>query len=197
MDFIVEIDKLKKVFRRSQIIDSSRYENDAEHSWHISVMAYTLCGFFNEGFNSLNVHRAVKMLLLHDLVEIHAGDTYCYDTRAQEGKFERESDAADKLFSLLPDEIGAEFKNLWLEFEAEETDDAVFASIMDKLQPFLLNYKNNGIPWLDNLITVAQVYKRMDLIFKKAPAALSACVKTLVEDAAAKGYLVNNEKQDG
>jgi len=141
MQFVVEIDKLKRVLRQTLLTDGSRRENSAEHSWHIALMAILLSEYATE---PIDILRVVKMLLLHDLVEIDAGDTFCYDDRGHESKAEREMQAADRLFSLLPPDQASEFRALWDEFEAQETADAQFASTLDRLQPLLNNHQTQG-----------------------------------------------------
>jgi len=130
IDFILEMDKLKTIFRKSFILDTDRRENDAEHSWHLAVMAMVLQEYSNR---SIDVFHVIKMLLLHDVVEIDAGDTFLYDEKLAESKLERENDAADRIFALLPDAQCDVFKDLWLEFETGITTEAKFAkSIIDK-----------------------------------------------------------------
>ncbi|MEG2234338.1 MAG: HD domain-containing protein, partial [Oscillospiraceae bacterium] len=140
--FIVEIDKMKNIFRKTLIIDGTRRENDAEHSWHIAVMAILLSEYCKD--KSVDIMRAVKMALVHDLIEIYAGDTFAYDEAGNSTKEERERDAADRLYALLPQEQGAELRALWEEFDAEITPDARYAAAMDHLQPFIHNYMTDG-----------------------------------------------------
>lgn len=190
MDFIYEIDGLKRIFRMTKILNEDRHENDAEHSWHICMMALTLRDFFDPSFGEIDTARAVKMLLLHDVVELYAGDTYCYDAAAAKDKYEREMASAKKIFGLLPQEIGDEFHRLWLEFDEEKTADARFAAIMDKLQPFLLNFRNNGQSWLDNGIKKSQIENRMCLVLDSAPPPIVDYVKGLIAQAAENGWIV-------
>jgi putative hydrolase of HD superfamily len=157
IDFIIEIDKLKKIYRRTKLISDSRYENDAEHSWHLAMMAMILHEHANEKIDLLKV---LKLVLIHDLVEIDAGDTFAYDIRGREDKYEREDAAARRLFSILPEAQRDELYGLWQEFELRETIEAKFASALDSLQPLLHNYLNNGEIWEENHITGDMVYNR-------------------------------------
>lgn len=156
-NFIVEIDKLKTIERRTKIIHGSRLENDAEHSWHLAMMAMILQHHANENIDLLKV---IKMLLIHDLVEIDAGDTFAYDTDGQVDKFDRETKAAKRLFGMLPAEQEEEFTQLWLEFENKETEEAKFAASLDRLQPLVHNSLNQGDTWQKYGITSEQVINR-------------------------------------
>lgn len=134
IEFLLEIDKLKQIFRQTYLLDETRKENDAEHSWHFAMFAVLLCDYANEKVDLLKV---VKMALIHDLVEIDAGDTFLYDEVGHADKAEREEKAAERLFGLLPSDVGEELHMLWIEFEAKETAEAKFAGSIDRLQPFL------------------------------------------------------------
>ena len=140
INFIREIEKLKAVTRKNLTLDNKRPENSAEHSWHITIMAALLCEYSNKEIDILKV---LKMLLVHDLVEIDSGDTWLYDEKANETKFEKEINCADRIFKLLPDDQQIEYKELWLEFEKRETDEAKFAASIDAMQP-LLNHRITG-----------------------------------------------------
>lgn len=155
--FIQEIDKEKTVFRQTYLADASRKENDAEHSWHMAVMAMILSEYSNE---EIDVLRTMSMILVHDLVEIYAGDTYAYDTAGNEDKLERELAAADKLFALLPDDQRDKMRGLWDEFEAGKTAEAKFASTLDKIQPLMLNNASGGLSWKEHGVKASQVYDR-------------------------------------
>ena len=141
IEFIVELDKMKSILRQTSLIDKSKRENDAEHSWHISVMAMVLSEYANE---EIDVCKVIKMLLIHDLVEIYAGDTFCYDVEGNKDKKERELKAADKIFGMLDEDKGMELRKLWDEFEEMNTKEALFAASMDRLQPFFNNYFSGG-----------------------------------------------------
>ena len=142
--FALEIDQEKQVRRQTHLSHQGRRENDAEHAWHMSVMAYLLREYANE---PVDIARTMIMTLTHDLVEIYAGDSYAYDTEAQRTAPERERNAADRLFSLLPDDQRDELRGIWEEFEANETPEAHFAHAMDNVQPMMLNDANGGSDW--------------------------------------------------
>ena len=157
IEFIIEIDRLKTVLRRTVLTDGSRPENTAEHSWHIAVMVLTLAEWANE---PIDASRVVKMLLLHDIVEVDAGDTFCYDESGNQDKAEREQRAADRIFGLLPKDQEREFRELWDEFEARETMNARFANGVDRLQPMLHNFLTEGHSWRVHGIQREQVEAR-------------------------------------
>jgi len=142
--FALEIDKEKNVLRQTHLSEHGRHENDAEHAWHMTVMAYLLREYADE---PIDIARTMIMTATHDLVEIYAGDTYAYDAEGQKTAREREVAAADKLFSLLPDDQAAEMRGIWEEFEANETPEAHFARAMDNVQPMMLNDSNDGADW--------------------------------------------------
>ena len=156
--FIVEIDKLKRVLRRTLLTDKSRRENSAEHSWHIAVMAPILAEY---AADDVDVLRVVKMLLVHDLVEIDAGDTFAYDADGHLDKEDRERAAAERLFGLLPSDQSRELRELWDEFEVSESADARFALALDRLQPLLQNVHADGGTWRSHGVTREQVLERM------------------------------------
>ncbi|MBD2095159.1 HD domain-containing protein [Trichocoleus sp. FACHB-591] len=183
--FIVEIDKLKQILRQTLLINASRQENSAEHSWHITLMAIVLAEYAPEGVNLLH---AVKLLLLHDLVEIDAGDTFCYDLSGNQSKAERELAAADRLFGLLPPDQGTELRSLWEEFEAQVTPEAKFAAALDRLQPILNNQQTGGASWKKHGIRADQVLWRMQPVLEGAPE-LWPLVEQIVADCVAAGYL--------
>jgi putative hydrolase of HD superfamily len=142
--FLLEVDRLKLVLRQSLIADGSRRENSAEHSWHLALFALVLAEHADD---EIDVSRVLTMLVLHDVVEVDAGDVHVYDDAAREAKAVAEQAAAERLYGMLPDEQGAELRALWEEFEAKETPDARFAAAVDRLQPVLLNLANGGEPW--------------------------------------------------
>ena len=186
VEFLVEIDKLKGVFRQTWLIDKSRLENDAEHSWHLAVLAVLLGEYAAE--KDLDLLRAVKMVLIHDLVEIDAGDTYAYDETAAATQADRERKAADRVFNVLPPDQAASIRALWDEFEARQTPEARYAAALDRLQPFLHNYYTRGKAWLEHGITSDQVVARTRPIADGAPE-LWELVKDLIRDAVEKGDL--------
>ena len=185
--FLLEIDKLKTVLRRSYLLSENRRENSAEHSWHLSVMALVLAEHAGENIDQL---RILKMLLVHDIVEIDSGDTYIYDTAGNDTKAARELEAAHRIFGLLPYDQRAEMFSLWQEFEARETPEAKFAAALDRLMPLLHNYHTEGRSWREHGITKQQV---LDLNRHVADGSqeLWEYAEALIDDAAAKGYLVN------
>jgi putative hydrolases of HD superfamily len=189
IQFIVEIDKLKAIIRRTTLIDRSRDENSAEHSWHIALMAPLLAEYSDQ---LVDVFKVVKMLLVHDVVEIDAGDTYCYDVAANLDKADREQTAADRLFGLLPSDQAAEFRSLWEEFETNVTADAKFANALDRLQPFLNNYHTQGKQWQSHGINAEQVRKRMSPI-GYASQSLDEYVRVFLADAVQRGYVTEKE----
>jgi putative hydrolase of HD superfamily len=159
--FLLEADRLKGVERRNELIDGSRRENTAEHSWHLALFALVLSPYANE---PIDVLRVVTMVVLHDLVEIDAGDTFAYDAAGHEDKAEREQAAAERLYGLLPAGQGAALRAIWDEFEAGETPEARFAMALDRLQPVLLNHARGGGPWEEYGITAARVLARNEVI---------------------------------
>lgn len=160
LQFICEIDKVKNIFRQTYLTQGDRKENDAEHSWHIALMAVIL----KEYVPQADVAKVMTMVLIHDLVEIDAGDTYAYDTEGAKTKRARETACAERLFGLLPKEQGIQFRNLWEEFEAYETIDAKYAHLLDNLQPMLLNNATKGISWKEHQVKKSQIYKRNEHI---------------------------------
>ena len=157
IDFVLEIDKEKNILRQTHLTDYRRQENDAEHAWHMAIMIYLLKEYANEEFD---VAKAMMMALIHDIVEIDAGDTYAYDTKNLETQKEREEKAAERIFGLLPEEQKQELKGLFEEFEACESSEAKFARVMDNFQPILLNDSNNGEDWKVHKIKKSQVENR-------------------------------------
>ena len=183
--FTAEIDKMTSILRRTMLIDGSRRENDAEHSWHITVMALLFAEYASE---PVDVSRVVKMCVVHDLIEIYAGDTFAYDVSGNQDKAERETAAADKLFALLPAEQGAEIRALWEEFDAMQTPDAKYAACMDRLQPFLHNTLTDGHTWVEGKTCRTQVEKRMAVIKEFMPEVYKWVEKN-IDNAIEKGWL--------
>ena len=157
LEFVLELDKEKNIFRQTHLSGHGRNENDAEHAWHMAIMAWLLREYANTG---LDITRTMLMILIHDVVEIDAGDTYAYDPEGKETQQARELQAADRLFGLLPEDQAAELRALWDEFEAYETPEARFAHTMDNFQPMLLNDSNGGVDWASHGIARQQVEKR-------------------------------------
>ena len=185
IEFIVELDKMKSILRQTSLIDKSKRENDAEHSWHISVMAMILSEYTNEEVDTFKV---IKMLLVHDLVEIYAGDTFCYDVEGNKNKKDRELKAADKIFGILEEDKGKEIRNLWNEFEEMETKEALFAASMDRLQPFLNNYYSDGGTWKKFKVSKKDIYNRIAPL-KRSSDELWKFTQNMIEDAFDKGYI--------
>ena len=161
LKFSAEIDKMTGVFRRTLLIDKSRRENDAEHSWHIAVMAML---FEEYAIEKVDVGRAAEMCVVHDLVEIYAGDTFAYDPKGNEDKEKREAEAAERLFKQLPEEQGKMIRELWEEFDAMETADARYAACLDRIQPFQHNTLTDGHTWVEGGTNRAAVEKRMAIV---------------------------------
>ena len=175
--FILEVDKLKEVFRQTQCTQSRRAENDAEHSWHLCLAAVVLCEHANEP--GLDVLRVLKMLIIHDLVEIDAGDTFAYDNARRVDQHERESVAADRIFALLPSDQAAEFRGLWDEFEEMRTPEAKFAAAIDRFQPCLLNCNTEGSAWRRHGVAADRVIARNSHIAEGSAALWDATAEML------------------
>jgi putative hydrolase of HD superfamily len=182
--FLVEIDRLKQVLRRTRLVGGERRENSAEHSWHIAVIALVLAEYSNA---EIDLARVIKMLLVHDIVEIDAGDTFAFDTAGYLDKADRERVAADRIYGLLPEDQARELRGLWEEFEAETTPEAQFANLADRLMPALQNYNNDGGTWREADLDRAMVDKRMQPI--GAANAVNAYVQALLDDAVAQGMI--------
>ena len=185
LKFTAEIDKMTGILRRTMLVDGSRRENDAEHSWHIAVMALLFEEYANQ---PVDVSRAVKMCVVHDLIEIYAGDTFAYDTKGNLDKAQREQAAADKLFAMLPPEQGQEIRSLWEEFDAMQTPDAKYAACMDRLQPFLHNTLTQGHTWVGSGTCRSMVEKRMAIIKEFMPQ-VYPWVEQNLDNAIQKGWL--------
>jgi putative hydrolase of HD superfamily len=183
--FLLEIDKLKQIFRQTYLLDETRKENDAEHSWHFAMYAVLLAEYANEKVDLLKV---VKMALIHDLVEIDAGDTFLYDEVGNADKAEREEKAAERIFGLLPPDVGEELHALWVEFEAKETAEAKFAGAIDRLQPFLHNIHTDGRAWGEHGISAKQIRERNGVI-ENGSEDLWAYAVSLLDEAVAKGQV--------
>ncbi len=171
IDFILEIDNEKNIFRQTSLTGRIRKENDAEHAWHMAIMTYLLREYANEPFD---LAHTMMMCLIHDIVEIDAGDTYAYDEENKKSQKEREEKAADRIFRILPEDQGKELRALFEEFEANETAEAHFAHAMDNFQPLLLNDSNEGGDWQEHQVTRKQVDGRQkgsrigsELIYEK------------------------------
>ncbi|BET69124.1 HD domain-containing protein [Opitutales bacterium ASA1] len=185
MAFLVEADRLKEIFRQTLNSQSRRQENDAEHSWALCLFVMTLAEHANA---PVDVLRVLKMLLIHDLVEIDAGDTFAYDTSRMADQHEREARAADRIFGLLPEDQAHEFRALWDEFEAKTTPEARFASAVDRMQPMLLNCLTEGAAWRKHGITRERILERNAHI-AEGSRRLWEYASTMVEQAVAAGHV--------
>jgi putative hydrolases of HD superfamily len=185
--FIIEVNKLKEVFRQTLLTQSRRQENDAEHSWHLCLMVIVLAEHAHSPAN-LDVLRVLKMLLIHDIVEIDAGDTFAYDTVRMADQHEREARAAERLFGLLPSDQTSEFRALWDEFEARATPEARFAAAVDRFQPMLQNCLTEGAAWRQHGVTSDRVIARNRHIADGAPAVWDYAAQ-MIADAVKAGHL--------
>lgn len=186
--FILELDKLKNICRQTLVLHEDRAENDAEHSFHLAIMACILAEHARENIDVLHV---MKMVLIHDVVEIDAGDTYCYDTAGNLDKAEREQKAADRIFALLPEDQCKAYRALWDEFEARETPEAKFANALDRIHPMLLNYTKGGISWKKHHIHAQQVENRNLGVTDDGSERIGRFAQELIEAARAEGMLLD------
>lgn len=184
--FIKEIDKVKSIFRQTYLADGTRKENDAEHSWHIALMVVLLKEYVSE---DVDVAKVMTMVLIHDLVEIDAGDTYAYDCEGAKSKREREVKAADRIFGILPADQGMYFRELWEEFEAYETPDAKYAHLLDNFQPLLLNDASGGRSWNEHGVHKSQIYKRNEKV-QETSEEIWNTIQEVVESHIAKGNII-------
>jgi putative hydrolase of HD superfamily len=184
--FILEADKLKHVMRQTILLNRSRRENSAEHSWHIALLVLVLSEYAKDA--DVDFFQVMKILLVHDLIEIDAGDTYCYDEEGKQDQTIREKKAADRIFNILPSDQAGIFRELWNEFEDRKTPESRFANALDRLQPLLNNYFTRGRTWQENDIKSAQVKSRMKPVDDGAPL-LWDYVESLIDDAVKKGFL--------
>ncbi|MFD7732636.1 HD family hydrolase [Kitasatospora phosalacinea] len=191
IEFVIEVDQLKNVLRQSPLLAADRRENDAEHSWHLALMVLVLAEYADE---PLDLVKVLAMVVLHDLVEIYAGDTPLYDSAAGADQEERERLAADRLFAILPDDQRDRFRALWDEFEERGSAEARFAKAMDRLQPLLLNYGNRGGTWRTPGVTDAEVLARKSVI-GDASAALWDYARTLIRTGADRGWVPRAEPE--
>ena len=185
LEFIIEADRLKSVERRCWLTDGSRHENTAEHSWHLALMAIVLAEHAAE---PVDLMRVLQMVVVHDLVEIDAGDTFLYDDEGRLTKEEREREAADRLFAVLPEPQAEQLRALWDEYSSRATPDARFAKALDRLAPLLLNHATGGGGWADHGITAEQVRLRNPSVAQASPT-LQAVVEHLISDSVEQGFL--------
>lgn len=191
VDFILEIDREKQIERQTHICGYSRREGDAEHAWHMALMAWLLQEYSNQ---PVDIAKTMVMILIHDLVEIDAGDTYAYDEEANRTKEEREKKAAERIFGLLPEDQGEKLRQLWEEFEAYETPEARFAHTMDNFQPLLLNDYNEGKDWTGHQVRISQVLKRNEYT-ENGSSQIWEYMKELLEKNVAQGRLIDDRKE--
>ena len=192
IEFIREIDKLKYIFRKTKLINSDRPENDAEHSWHLAMMAIVLAGHANE---PIDLEKVMKMVLIHDIVEIDSGDVFVYDTTKSHDNFDEELKAARRIFGILPEEQAKEFINLWIEFEEMKTPESKFARALDRLEPLLQNASNNGGTWREFDVKFDKVIEKKKAI-KDGSEELWKFAKQLIDKSVEKGILKKQNTND-
>lgn len=185
LTFIAEIDRLKGVLRQTRALAGERHENSAEHSWHLALMALTLAEHADE---PVDLERVVRMVLVHDLVEIEAGDTFVYDTAARDAQAASEAAAAERLFGLLPPDQAAEFRALWDDFESFASPESRYAKALDRLNPILLNLASGGLAWLDHGVTLEQALA-VNRPIAEASATLWEVAQAALREAERRGYL--------
>lgn len=185
LDFVLEIDKEKNILRQTHLSGHGRRENDAEHAWHMAIMAYLLREYSNK---PVDIAKVMLMCLIHDIVEIDAGDTFAYDEEGKKTQKAREDAAKERIFSILPDDQKKELTALFDEFEDCETPESKYAHAMDNLQPLLLNHSNDGADWLQHQITAKQVYGRQNKT-KLGSERLFEITDQLIQDAVNKGFI--------
>lgn len=186
MEFALEMDKEKGIGRQTYILDALRKENDAEHGWHLALMTMVLSEYSNE---PIDVARTMSMVVIHDIVEIDAGDTYAYDSVGNASKEEREKKAADRIFNILPNDQAVYFMELWREFEEENTPEARFATAIDSVQPIMLNDASNGLAWREHRVEASKVRERAERKVKPGSEKLYEMVMDIIEENVAKGNL--------
>ena len=189
--FILALDALKNVNRRNFNHDDSRRENTAEHSWQIVVLAQILLPYA-KNHEQIDLLRVIKMLSIHDVVEIEAGDTFIFDETEMAGKYDRELQAAKNIFGILDEPLRSEFLNLWIEFEAEETPAAVFACAVDRIMPFILNTHSKATSWTDAGVSADQVINIVGKAVKRASAEMGEAFDVLLKKAIDEGKLIEN-----
>ena len=192
-NFFREIDKEKFIGRQTYLTDGVRKENDAEHAWHMAIMTVLLAGYANE---KIDVLKTVTMLLIHDIVEIDAGDTYAYDEDAKKTQREREVKAADRIFGLLPEKQGKEFRVLWEEFEAQETSESKFARTMDNIQPLMLNAATDGKAWEEHGVHLSQVLGRNERTAEGSEVLWKYAYETFIRPNVEKGRLQEDDIEE-
>ena len=185
VEFVLAIDEMKHILRRNLTVDGSKRENDAEHSWHLAMMAMI---FEEYSAEKVDIEKVLKLALVHDLVEVYAGDTFAYDVKGNEDKLDREILAAEKLFGTLENEQGAFVRSFWDEFEEKKTPESCYANAIDRIQPLFLNYMTNGHTWKQGNVRAPQIYERMDIIRTATPE-LWHIVEGVINSSIEKGIL--------
>ena len=186
MKFALEMDKEKGIGRQTYILNALRKENDAEHGWHLALMTMLLAEYSNK---PIDIGRTVEMVVIHDVVEIDAGDTYAYDDAGNATKAEREKRAADRIFGILPKEQDKYFMDLWLEFEEASTPEARFATAIDSVQPLMLNDASDGLAWREHEVAASKVRERAYKKIKPGSEKLYEMVLDIIEENVRKGNL--------
>ena len=186
MRFIYEIDKVKSIFRKTRLFDNSRYENDAEHSWHLAMMALALGEHAGQ---PIDISRVIKMVLMHDIVEVDGGDFIVYDKAAAAEKEAREKECAERVYGLLPDDMKDEFIALWQEFEERETPEAKFAAAIDRAEPTIQNYYTEGHSWVTHDVSYEQVVEVNGKKISEGCPPLWEYVESLLDECVEKGHL--------
>ena len=186
MEFALEMDKEKGIGRQTYILNALWKENDAEHGWHLALMTMLMAEYANE---KIDVARTVEMVIIHDVIEIDAGDTYAYDDAANATKAEREKKAADRIFGLLPEDQAKYYLDLWLEFEAADTPESKFANAMDSVQPVMLNNASNGLAWREHEVAASKVRDRAVRKIKPGSEKLYEMVLDIISENVKKGNL--------
>lgn len=189
LNFVREIDKEKQIFRQTYLADGKRKENDAEHAWHMAIMAFLLSEYANE---EIDVLKTIRMILIHDVVEIDAGDTYAYDDAAKISQREREERAAARIFGLLPEDQKKELLALWEEFEAGETREARFARALDNFQPMMLNDATNGRAWEEHEVVLSKILKRNERTPRGSEELWDYARKNFVEKHVELGHIIDD-----
>ena len=187
--FARELDKEKLIGRQTYLANGERKENDAEHAWHMAIMALILSEYANE---EIDVLRTISMILIHDVVEIDAGDTYAYDENGKKSQREREVKAAERLFGMLPKDQAVKFRNLWEEFEAQETKEAKFARTMDNIQPVVLNDASDGKSWVEHGVHMSQILNRNKNTAKGSEVIWNYAKENFIDENVRKGNIIND-----
>lgn len=193
MEFCLEVDKEKLIGRQTYLSDASRKENDAEHAWHMALMTLILSEYANEEIDLL---KTISMILIHDVVEIDAGDTYAYDEEAKKSQKEREEKSADRIFAMLPEDQKQKFRQLWEEFEAAKTKEARFARTMDNLQPIMLNDATYGKSWKERGVRFSQILKRNECTPKGSEELWTYAYENMLLPNVQKGRIIDDRKDE-